>query len=194
MSRGQENQVFNSAQQQNATQAGNAQSSYTQAQQDIGDYAQQAATFAAENPYVQGGEYQTAQNQSLANTADASGQSAGQAIQGAAVRTGQNAGGAVAGTEAMQQQNERNLAAQEATANQQRIGSQATYNAEAVKNAEVPAQLETALSGQQLSGGNQELGEEEKAAATPSTADVAFGDILQAGADAAKVFAPTGGK
>ena len=66
MSRGQENQVVNEAQSQNATNAANAQTSYNAAQADVGNYQGQLAKFAAANPYGEGGAYQTDQNKVLA--------------------------------------------------------------------------------------------------------------------------------
>lgn len=181
MSRGQENQVVNESQQQNATAATNAQNSYNQAQTDIGDYQQQLSQFAAANPYGQGGQYETTQNQVLSNTADAAAQAAGQAMQSEAVRTGQNAGGAIAGTEATEQANERNLASQEAQANQNRINAGATYGQDVLKASEVPAQLESSLTGQQLSAQDSTLGTQEKAAETPSFGEDLFNGIMQAG-------------
>lgn len=191
MSRGQENQTFDTASGQNQGYFNNAQNSYSNAQADIGDYqkqlsdyAGQVAKFNSSNPYVQGGEFQTAQNQQLANTADASARAAGEALQGQALRTGQNTAGAIAATENMQQTNERNLAGQEAAATQQRIGSEAGYNEQGVGNEEnltkataVPAQMETTLAGQQGELGNAALSEEEKAAQTPSWMEE-FGNAL----------------
>jgi hypothetical protein len=192
MSRGQENQVVNTATQQNETAAKNAQGAYTAAEGDIGDYQDQLAKFAAGNPYGQGGEYQTSENKVLSNTADATAQAAGQAVQSQAVRTGQNAGGAIAATEAAQQAAQRTLGGQEAQADANRISSEAGYNQDTLKASEVPATLQTALEGQQLNAQGNALSTQEKAASTPSTADAVFGDILEAGGDAAKVFAKPG--
>lgn len=189
MSRGQENQVFDTSQEQNETAAKNAQTSFNNAQTDVGNYEDQLSKFAAGNPYVKGGELETDQNKVLSNTADAGARAAGQALQSAAVRTGQNAGGAIAATEAMQQENERNLAEQEAKANQQRIGAEAGYNKDVLGATEIPATLEAGLTGQQLGAQSNALSDQEKAASTPSTADAVFGDILQAGSSAAKAFA-----
>lgn len=160
--------MVSQAQQQNATAAQNAQQSFNSAQGDIGNYEQQLAQFAAANPYGQGGQYQTAQNQVLSNTADAAGQAAGQALQSQAVRTGQNAGGVIAATEAMQQANERNLAGQEAKANADRIDSGAQYGQDILKASEVPAQLQSNLTGQQLNAQDQTLNTQERAAEQPS--------------------------
>jgi hypothetical protein len=193
MSRGQENQVFNQAQGQNATAAKNAQTSYNTAQSDIGNYQDQLAKFAAGNPYGEGGQYQTAQNEVLSNTADAMGRSAGEALQGAAVRGGMNAGAGIAATEAMQQNNERNLAAQEAKANEQRIGAGAQYGADVMKASAVPAQIETSLTGQQLNAQDNTLGTQERAAQTPSLMDELGNGIVNAGQTFAKSFAAAHG-
>ena len=189
MSRGQENQVVNTATEQNTAAAKNAQQSYTGAQTDVGDYEKQLAEFAGANPYGQGGQYQQAENQVLSNTADAAGQSAGQAMQSQAVRTGVNAGGAVAGTEAAQQANERSLAGQEGEATASRISSGATYGQSVLNASQVPEQMEAGLNAQQLGEQSSSLNTEQNAASQPSTMDVATGDILNAGRSAAGVFA-----
>lgn len=203
MSRGQENQVFDTAKQQNTDAASKAQESYDKAQtsigqqqQDVDAYRTAGEKFAAENPYIAGGEYQTAQNQQLANTADASAQSAGQALQSQAVRTGQNAGGAIAATEAMQQTNERNLAAQEAEANEKRLSNLANYNQQVVNQAgELPSLqagvtgAETNLVGQQLGSQQASLNTAQKAGETPSFMEQLWGNAQQAGQDFAKAGA-----
>lgn len=189
MSRGQENQVVQTATGQNQTAAANAQQSYQSAQSDVGNYQKQLADFAAANPYGEGGQYQQAENQVLSDTADAAGQSAGQAMQGQAVRTGVNAAGAVAATEAAEQANERGLGADEALANANRIGAGATYGQSILSATAAPAQMETSLTGQQLGEQASALNTQQNAASTPSTMDVATGDILSAGQSAAREFA-----
>lgn len=181
MSRGQENQVVNEAQGQNATAAKNAQQSYDAAQTDVGNYQNQLAQYAAANPYTEGGQYQTAENQVLSNTADAAGQAAGQAMQSQAVRTGQNAGGAIAATEAAQQANERNLAGQEAQATANRINAGAQYGQSVLQGSEVPAQLEQGLTGQQLQSQDSTLNTQEGAAKTPSFLDELGSGLISAG-------------
>ena len=192
MSRGQENQVVSTATQQNTTAANNAQQSYTKAQTDAGAYEKQLADYAAANPYGQGGQYQQAENQVLSNTADAAGQSAGEAMQSQATRTGVNAGGAVAGTTSAEQANERALAGQEATANANRISSGATYGQSVLNASQVPEQMQAGLTAQQLGEQSSALNTQQNAASQPSTADVAFGDVLQAGQSAAAAYAKGG--
>lgn len=194
MSRGQESSAGTTAQGQNATYYNNAQNSYANAQADVGDYEKQlgdygasVAKFTSSNPYVEGGEYQTSQNKSLANTADATARAAGQTLQGQALRTGQNTAGDIAATEKMEQQNTRDLSADQAKANDQRISSEAGYNQQGVnmegeltKAAEAPAQLESTLSGQQGSLGNQSLEDEINAyAKNPSFGDEFGGMFAQ---------------
>jgi|GEM_PF-2468248 len=179
MSRGQEGTAFDTAKDQNAGYYKNAQTSYNNAQQDITNYQDQLSKFAASNPYKQGGEYQTQQNKSIANTADAAAQAAGQAVQSQAVRTGQNTGGAIAATEAMQEQNERSVADQEATANTQRIGNEAGYNKETLAASAVPAQLESSLYGTSSGAANSALGEEVKSGETPSFLDTLGSSFAQ---------------
>jgi len=194
MSRSQESSVVDTAKGQNAGYYNNAQNSYSQAQTDVGNYEKQLADYAgdvskfsASNPYVKGGEFQTSTNQQLSNTADAGARSAGEALQGQALRTGQNTAGSIAATEAMEQQGTRDLASEEAKATQQRIGSEAGYNKEAldanqslVSDTAVPAQLETTLSGQQGSLAGGALSTEEQAAKQPSWMDE-FGNTLASG-------------
>ena len=109
MSRGQQQNVINQASGENQGYNKMANTSFGAAQTDVGNYDSQLSEYKAANPYVQGGQAQTVENQQMADTAAASAQSAGQAVQSAAVRTGQNPGGAVAATENMQAENERAL-------------------------------------------------------------------------------------
>ena len=189
MSRAQEGAVIDTAKGQNKTYFNNAQNSYSAANADIGDYQReladykgQVSAFSAKNPYTQGGEFQRSTNQIVANTSDANARAAGQTLQGQALRTGQNSAGAIGATEAMERQGTRDVAGEEAGANQQRIGAEAGYNKEAldagkgvVGATEVPAQLETTLAGQQGNLGEGALGIQENAAKTPSWMDQ-FGD------------------
>lgn len=171
MSRGQENQVFDTSQQQNQQFNQNAQQSYNQAQGDVQNYEKQLAEYAGANPYKQGGEFQTSENRVLANTSDAAAQAAGQSMQSQAVRTGQDAGASIAGTEAAEEANARNLGASQAAANAQRIGSEAGYNQSVLGATALPAQLESTLSGQQGELGNNALNTEQKAGEEPSFMD-----------------------
>lgn len=177
MSRAQETTATNTAAAQGSTYFNNSQNSYAQAAQDAGNFEKQVGAYAAGNPFVQGGQDQKVTNQQLTNTADASAQAAGQALQSQALRTGQNAAGGVAATEAMQQQNERNLSGQEASATQQRIGSEAAYNKSALDASGQAQQMEASLSGQQAQAAEGALGNQVKAASTPSWTDE-FGNAV----------------
>ena len=194
MSRGQEGAVVGTSKAQNSTYFNNAQNSYNSAQSDVGDFSKQlsdykgqVANFSAKNPYVQGGEFDTASNRQIANTNDAAARSAGQALQGQALRTGQNSAGAVAATEAMEEQGARDTNAEQARATQQRVQGEAGYNKEALganqgvlEATAQPEQMEANLSGQQgnLAGGA--LSTEQKAGETPSWFDE-FGNAVAQG-------------
>lgn len=186
MSRGQENEVNTTAGDQNSAFNKNAQASYTAAQTDVGDYQNQLSQFAAANPYGAGGAYQTAVNQSTANTADAASQAEAQAAQSQAVRTGQNAGAGIASGQAANEANTRNLMAQQAKNNADRITQGAGYGKEVLGATQVPASLEAGLAGQQASAGNTALETQQKAAETPSVGEEFADPALQAlGVDAA---------
>ena len=167
MSRGAEAATGATAGKQNAGYYAGSQNSYSQAQNDVGDYQDQLAKYAASNPYVEGGQFQKTTNQVLANTSDAGARAAGDALQAQSLRTGQNSAGAVAATERMQQQGTRDLSAEEAKANQERIGAGAEFNKGVLGATAVPAQLETTLAGQQGQLAEGALGTAQKANAQP---------------------------
>jgi hypothetical protein len=189
ISRSQEGDIVGEGRGQNKAYFNQAQNSYSNAQADVNnyenqlsDYKGQVAKFSAANPYTQGGEFQTATNQQLANTADAGARSAGTVLQGQALRTGQNTAGAIGATEEMERQGTRDLGAEEAAATQKRISGEAGYNAQALDAnkgvlgaTEVPAQLEAGLAGQQGGLANNIEGVAAGSAKTPSFADE-FGD------------------
>jgi hypothetical protein len=193
MSRGQENQVFNTSSDQNKTAATNAQTSYNAAQTDIGNYQDQLSKFASANPYGQGGEYQTATNQATSNTADAASQAAAQQMQSQAVRTGQNAAGGIAAGLQANQTNTRNLMEQQAKNNASRISSGADYGKSVLSASEVPATLEAGLTGQQLNAQSSTLSDEEKAAQTPSVMDELTRGLISAGSSFAAAYCPAKG-
>jgi hypothetical protein len=169
MSRSQENQTFNTEADQQKGYNANEQTSYNTAQTDVGDYQDQLNKTAAANPYTQGGEMQTTENQQLSNSADAGATSTGEALQSAAVRTGSNAGGDIAATTDAAQANERNVSGQEAAATQAVLGASA-----------VPESMEAGLASQQ---GNLATGAgntAQQAAQTPSFTDELGNAGLQA--------------
>jgi hypothetical protein len=203
MSRAQEGQVATTAGNQNQQFNQNAQSAFTGAnnsineqQGDIGDYQAQLSQFAAANPYGQGGAFQTAENQSTANTADAASQAEAQKEQGAAVRGGLNATAGVAAGDAAEQANTRNLMQTQAQQNASRIKSGAGYGQQVLSASQVPATLQGAVTGEQskLAGeeagaGNEALGIDQKASDQPSFWDSLgnsfAGSFGQAGGQAA---------
>jgi hypothetical protein len=180
MSRSQENQTFNTEADQQKGYNANEQTSYNTAQTDVGDYQDQLNKTAAANPYTQGGEMQTTENQQLSNSADAGATSTGEALQSAAVRTGSNAGGDIAATTDAAQANERNVSGQEAAATQARVGNEASYNQAVLGASAVPESMEAGLASQQ---GNLATGAgntAQQAAQTPSFTDELGNAGLQA--------------
>jgi len=145
VSRSQSTQIFNTATDQQKTDAGNASEAENKAQEDVGNYQTQLAKFAASNPYVQGGEFQTATNQQLTNTADATANAAKAQLQGQAERTGQNPAAANAAAEEIARQGQRTLSGDEAEATQNRINSEAGYKKNVLSASEVPEQMEAGL-------------------------------------------------
>lgn len=180
MSRAQETQTFDTAADQNKQFNQNAQTSYTKAQGDLGDYETQIGQYAAANPFKLGGEFQTDENKVLGETADANAQAAGQLVQGAAVRGGENADSAVSATEAMQEANERAMAGQEADVNAKRIGADADYNKSVLQAREFPVQAETSLTSTEAGQGNETLGTQQRAGMQPSFMD-ALGESFAEG-------------
>lgn len=195
MSRGQQGQVFSTGQKENATYNADANSSFNNAQSDVnatqGDvnsYADAVAAFKAANPYGTGGQAETAENQSIADTAAAGSEAAGQALQSQAVRTGQNAGGAIAATEKITEDNDRALMGEEAKATEQRLGEntgygqavlQGTGNVEGMQ-AGVEG-MEDTIADQQAKAAQGALGTEEQAAQTPSFMDELGQGLIQSG-------------
>jgi hypothetical protein len=182
MSRAQEGQVVDTAKSQNQTLNANSTTAFgavpgdiaTQ-QGDVNNFQSQLGKFAAANPYVQGGEFQTAQNQQLADTAAGVSDATKQAVEGASVRTGANVGGAVAGAEEAAQQAQRTMGGQVAGANQERIGQEAGYNEKALGGYQVVPGMQGQVTGQQEQLANQQgdlaagaLSTDEKASEMPS--------------------------
>jgi hypothetical protein len=171
MSRSQQGQTFNTASGENKSYNNLANTSFANTQGDINNYASAVGGFNAANPYVQGGQAETAENQQIADTGAGMARSAGQALQSQAVRTGQNAGGAIAATEQMEQQNERNLVGQEAGATQQRLAADTGYRTTGLEaGAKIPG-MEDQVAQQEAAAAQGALGTQEQAAQTPSFMD-----------------------
>lgn len=177
MSRDQSSDISTTAQTNSGTDQTAAENAQTAENTDIGNYDSQLSQYAASNPYVQGGEDQTAQNQTLAANADVGSQAITNQEQTQAQRTGQNAGAANATAAAAAQQNLINESSAEGADNTTRIGDEATYNQGVLGASEVPAQLEAGEASTDLGAANSALSTSESAsAASPS-----FWDELSSG-------------
>jgi hypothetical protein len=181
MSRGQQSATFNQTQGESKSSFGDTENSLKFEQGDIGTFADQLAAYQASNPYSAGGEYESNINEGLTNTSDAMAQSVGATLQGASARTGQNPAGAVAATEAMEEQNARNLGADKATAENQRISQEAAYDKSALPfEAEIPG-MQSEIGKEQEGLYGTSLGTQEQAAKTPSFMETLEGQLAQAG-------------
>jgi hypothetical protein len=188
MSRAQQAQVGSTAAGENQTFNQDATNSFKTTQGDIGDYATAVGAFRAQNPYGQGGQAETAENQEIADTAAGGAQAAGSALQSAAVRTGQNTGGAIAATEDMQAQNERALAGQEATATQQRLAADTGYNTTALNATAAIPGMENQVANEEANASQGALNTQEQAAQTPSFLDELGQGLITAGSNFAGGF------
>ena len=180
MSRGQQGNVYS---QEQAVQKGyntNANTSFNTAQQDVDSYGNAVGKFQAANPYVEGGQVETSQNQQIADTAAAGSEAAGQALQGQAVRTGQNASGAIAATKQMEEANQRNLSGEEANATLGRVGAGVGYNEAGVGMQGTQEGMEDTLAQQQGNLAQGAANTEEQAAQTPSFMDELGGGLASA--------------
>ena len=166
MGKAQVGQNFKSASDQNATSNAESQSSYNAAQQDVQNFGNELAAYKAKNPYVEGGQFQTSQNQQLADTAAAGAQSTAQAIQSAGVRSGQNPAAGIAAAEQISQANQRGLSADEAKATQERIGADTGYNSNVLNATAKPEEMESNLFAKtgELAQGDLKIGAEDAAA------------------------------
>jgi hypothetical protein len=171
MSRGQQTSTFNTASGENKNYNNLANTSFSNTQGDINSYADAVGAFKAANPFVQGGQAQTVENQELSDTAAGGAQAAGNAVQSAAVRTGQNTGGAIAATESIAAQNDRTLAGQEAAATEQRLGAGTSYEEAGLKAGEVIPGMEDTVAQQEGQLAQGALNTQEQAAQTPSFMD-----------------------
>jgi hypothetical protein len=148
-----------------------ANSSYNAAQQDISDYGSAVGKFNANNPYVQGGSVETAQNQQASDTAAGLAESAGQSLQGAAVRTGQNAGGAIAATEDMQEKAQRALTGEEAGNTIARAGANTGYEQAGLGGLATKQSMQDAMAAQESGASQAALNTQQQAAQMPSFMD-----------------------
>jgi hypothetical protein len=180
MSRAQQNAI-------ESTETGNAATSTTAAntsesaeQADINSGQSQLAKFAANNPYVQGGQADTVEGQQIAGAADATAAGAMAKNQQQTQRTGQNATAGVAAGESEAQQAQRTAGTEEAAATQSRLASGTQYAGDVLKAGNTLTSEQGGLTSQELSEaqGEENIGEE--AAKTPSLGDE-FGDSFISG-------------
>jgi hypothetical protein len=188
MSRAQQQNVINTASGENAANEATAQQAEQAQQQDIGQYQSALGKFAANNPYVQGGQFQTAENAVTANTSDASANAAKAALQQQAERTGQNPAAANATAATIAETNARNLGAEQAQNTANRIGSEAGYNQTALQGAASVPGMEGSLASTAGGQANQELGTQEQASNTPSFGEMLTSSLLGAGQGFASGF------
>lgn len=175
MSRGDQRDVQKEAKTQNTAEFENSQNSYKKAQTGINDYESELANYSASDPYQSGGEFETAEDQQIGNTADSTAASARNELQTQALRTGANSEGAIAASESVADQMERNSAAQRAAAEEARIGSEESVKTNVLQGKEDVPKLEAGLSGEQGGAANSALGVQANASATPGFWDT-FGD------------------
>jgi hypothetical protein len=221
LSRGQQGNVISTASGVQKTDSNLANTSFTNAQSDIGTmqtdvnktqadvngYGAQLDQFKANNPYVQGGQAETVENQQLADTAAGQAESGGETLQSQAARTGQNAGGAIAATEHMKEDNARTLMGQEADATAGRIAAGTGYGEALLGGEATKTGLQGGVEGEQagVEGAQEQLGAtegglaqgalntEEGAAQTPSFMDELGQGVIKAGVNFAGKFGPPGG-
>lgn len=188
MSRGQETSVYNTANKNSGQDQSNGQSSYGATQDDINNYRQQLSDFMSSNPYKSGGEYDKTINTGLAATSQAGANSLAGNLQSQSLRTGQNSAADAATAAEYARQNQRQLSADQANAEQQRIGSEASYNQAGLQAAQEPISAESGLYSSSTGAANQSLNTAEGAAQTPSFWDQVgsgFSNALAGGGSAA---------
>ena len=180
MSRAQQGETFDQSQELSKSNASNAQTSENATQADIKNQQSQLAKFAADNPYVQGGQMETTTNRQLAGTADSTAAAAAAGGQQLAQRTGQNASTAVAAGEAAQQAAQRTLGTQEASATQSRLASGADYGKTVLGAGSDITRQQEQLAALQSGAAQGALNTQEQAAQTPSFLDELGRDSLAA--------------
>lgn len=171
MSRAQQGAIESTETANSATETAKSDASQAAEQTDIGNQQSQLAKFSANNPYVQGGQAETVENQQLSNTADSTAAAAKAKNQTQAVRTGQNATAGVAAGEAEQQAAQRTLSADEAGATQSRLASGAQYGNEVLNAGNQIVNDQNQLGSQESGQAQGQESTAEQAANTPSFLD-----------------------
>lgn len=183
MSRAQQGAIESTETGNSATSTTAATASQAAEQADINSGQSQLAKFAANNPYVQGGQAQTVEDQQIANTADATATGAAAKNQQQAQRTGQNATAGVAAGEAEAQQAQRTAGSEEASATQSRLASGSQYGEDVLKAGDTLTAEQANLSSNLTGEAQGQENTAETAAQTPSFLDE-LGQGLIGGADA----------
>lgn len=168
MSRPQQDQTFNTATNDNATNEKTSQTAESNEANDIGTYQSTLSKFAASNPYVQGGEAATTSNQIASGTAGGNAAGTQAQLQNVATRTGQNPNAANASAVSADQASERAVEGQEADANQSRIGDEAKYNEGTLDATGKLPTMENSLASESGGQADNQLGVAQKAGDTPS--------------------------
>lgn len=192
MSRAQQGAVLDQATDVSKTNQTNAQTSEAATQADIGTQQSQLAKFAADNPYVQGGQMDALTNRQLAGTADATAAAAAAKNQTQAQRTGQNASAGVAAGEAEQQAAQRTLGTQEAGATESRLAAGAKYGQDVLGAGSDITRQQEQLAALQSGAAQGALSTEEQAAQTPSFMDQLGNSLIQGGMGIASKWATKG--
>jgi hypothetical protein len=167
VSRSQQSQIFNTATANSGADQTAATQARTAEQGDIGAYEGQLAKYAAENPFLPGGEYDKATDQKLSGVADAGSVALNDALQREAQRTGANASSSIAAAKEAARENTRDLMTGEADATQKRVAGEADYGHNVLAASEVPAQLEQGMYSTSLGGADNALSVGGDAAKTP---------------------------
>lgn len=189
MSRAQQADVLSQATDTSKTNQTNAQTSESNTQTDIANQQSQLAKFAADNPYVQGGQLETATNKTIAGAADSTAAAAKSGEQQLAQRTGANASTGVAAGEAAQEAAERQVATQGAGATESRLAAGAKYGQDILgAGAGITSQQEQ-LAALQSGAAQGALNTEESAAQTPSFMDELGNSLITGGVGVASKYA-----
>ena len=173
MSRGQINETYGTASDENKAYNKDAQTSFNATQGDIDTYGKAVGSFQAANPYVQGGGAQVAEDQEIADTSAGQAQRLGQALQGSAVRGGQNPGAAIAAGKEITAENTRAGMGAEAGATAGRIAAGTGYAEAGLSGLGQVQSMQDKLATEQGNLAEGALNTEQKAGMTPS-----FGDEL----------------
>lgn len=180
--RSQSKQVANQGMAQSAQNAQQGATAFGAANNSISDLQKQVKTFQASNPFKIGGEWDTSQRTINADTSNAGTNALQQQMALNAQRTGLNAASYAPSLAEAQRSAARDQAAAEAKAEQQRIGSEAAYNAEGVQMGTLAPDLQARLYGTATGGASGNLNPAASAAKTPGFMDTLIPSLIQGGA------------